>query len=101
MSEAIAIGFIGGSALYDMAELTDREERKLVTPFGDPSGRYMIGTLRGQRAAFLARHGARHKLMPTELNYRANIFGMTMLGADFILSARGVGWLLGRCLPPP
>jgi 5'-methylthioadenosine phosphorylase len=99
MSEAITIGIIGGSGLYDMAELTDREERKLVTPFGDPSGRYLIGTLRGQRVAFLARHGAGHKLMPTELNYRANIFGMKMLGAEFILSASAVGSLQERYLP--
>ncbi len=76
MSEAITIGIIGGSGLYDMAELTDREERKVETPFGDPSGPYLIGTLRGKRVAFLARHGAGHKLMPTALNYRANIFGM-------------------------
>ena len=99
MSEAITIGIIGGSGLYDMAELTDREERKIVTPFGDPSGPYLIGTLRGKRVAFLARHGAGHKLMPTELNYRANIFGMKMLGAEFILSASAVGSLQERYVP--
>src|SRR6266851_4021741 len=99
MSEAITIGIIGGSGLYDMAELTDREDRKIVTPFGDPSGRYLIGTLRGQRVAFLARHGAGHKLMPTELNYRANIFGMKMLGVEFILSASAVGSLQEQYVP--
>ena len=73
MSEAISIGIIGGSGLYDMAELTDREERHVITPFGDPSGAYVVGTLRGKRVAFLARHGVGHRQMPTELNYRANI----------------------------
>jgi 5'-methylthioadenosine phosphorylase len=68
MSEAITIGIIGGSGLYDMAEVTDREERTVTTPFGDPSGPYLVGTLRGQRVAFLARPGIGHRLMPTELN---------------------------------
>jgi 5'-methylthioadenosine phosphorylase len=99
MSEAITIGIIGGSGLYDMAELTDREERTVTTPFGEPSGPYMLGTLRGKRVAFLARHGAGHKLMPTELNYRANIFGMKTLGVEFILSASAVGSLQERYVP--
>jgi 5'-methylthioadenosine phosphorylase len=99
MSEAITIGIIGGSGLYDMAELTDREERTVSTPFGEPSGPYMIGTLRGKRVAFLARHGAGHRLMPTELNYRANIFGMKKLGVEFILSASAVGSLQERYVP--
>jgi 5'-methylthioadenosine phosphorylase len=99
MSEAITIGIIGGSGLYDMAELTDREERTVTTPFGEPSGPYMIGTLRGKRVAFLARHGAGHRLMPTELNYRANIFGMKTLGVEFILSASAVGSLQERYVP--
>ena len=72
----VQIGIIGGSGLYDMAELTDREEITVTTPFGDSSGPYLLGTLRGRRVAFLARHGIGHRLMPTELNYRANIFGM-------------------------
>src|SRR3954462_9164215 len=99
MSEAIKIGIIGGSGLYDMAELTDREERRVTTPFGDPSGPYLVGTLRGQRVAFLARHGKGHLLMPTELNYRANIFGMKLLGVDYILSASAVGSLQERYVP--
>jgi len=99
MSEAITIGIIGGSGLYDMAELTDREERRVVTPFGDPSGPYLIGTLRGKRVAFLARHGAGHRQMPTELNYRANVFGMKMLGVEYILSASAVGSLQERYVP--
>jgi 5'-methylthioadenosine phosphorylase len=99
MSEAITIGIIGGSGLYDMAELTDREERTVETPFGNPSGPYLIGTLRGKRVAFLARHGAGHKLMPTELNYRANIFGMKRLGVEYLLSASAVGSLQERYVP--
>lgn len=99
MSEAIRIGIIGGSGLYDMAELMDREERRISTPFGDPSDPYIIGTLRGKRVAFLARHGAGHRYTPTELNYRANIFGLKMLGVDFILSASAVGSLQERYVP--
>ena len=87
------IGIIGGSGLYDMAELTDREERFFRTPFGDPSGPYVLGTLRGRRVAFLARHGSGHRLMPSELNYRANIFGFKVLGVSHILSASAVGSL--------
>ena len=87
----IDIGVIGGSGLYDMAELTDREERKIDTPFGAPSGPYLIGTLRGKRVAFLARHGAGHTLLPSELNFRANIYGFKVLGVDTILSASAVG----------
>jgi len=99
VSERVGIGIIGGSGLYDMAELTDREERQVETPFGDPSGPYLIGTLRGKRVAFLARHGAGHKLMPTELNYRANVFGLKSLGVEFILSASAVGSLQERYVP--
>jgi 5'-methylthioadenosine phosphorylase len=87
------IGIIGGSGLDEMAELTDREERLLTTPFGHPSGPYVIGTLRGKRVAFLARHGAGHRLLPSELNFRANIFGFKLLGVEWILSASAVGSL--------
>ncbi|MEZ5290503.1 MAG: S-methyl-5'-thioadenosine phosphorylase [Vicinamibacterales bacterium] len=87
------IGIIGGSGLYDMEELTDREERVLSTPFGDPSGPYVLATLRGRRVAFLARHGIGHRLMPSELNFRANIFGFKQLGVGHILSASAVGSL--------
>src|SRR5215468_6211101 len=59
----VQIGIIGGSGLYDMAELTDREERVVQTPFGDPSGPYVVATLRGRRVAFLARHGHGHRLV--------------------------------------
>jgi 5'-methylthioadenosine phosphorylase len=90
---SISIGIIGGSGLYDMAELTDREERRVETPFGEPSAPYVIGTLRGRRVAFLSRHGAGHRLLPSELNFRANIFGFKTLGVEFILSASAVGSL--------
>ncbi|HEX6322195.1 MAG TPA: S-methyl-5'-thioadenosine phosphorylase [Vicinamibacterales bacterium] len=89
----IRIGIIGGSGLYDMAELTDREERVVETPFGEPSGPYVLATLRGRRVAFLARHGAGHRLLPGELNFRANIFGFKALGVEWILSASAVGSL--------
>jgi len=91
--EQVQIGIIGGSGLYDMAEVTDRSEVTVQTPFGDPSGPYLLGTLRGRRVAFLARHGAGHRLLPSELNFRANIFGMKRLGVEYILSASAVGSL--------
>ena len=87
------IGIIGGSGLYDMAELTDTEERRITTPFGDPSGPYLTGTLRGNRVAFLARHGIGHRILPSELNFRANIYGFKVLGVERILSASAVGSL--------
>src|SRR5438876_2241272 len=89
----VQIGIIGGSGLYDMADLTDREERVISTPFGDPSGPYVIGTLRGRRVAFLARHGVGHRILPSELNFRANIYGFKLLGVERILSASAVGSL--------
>jgi 5'-methylthioadenosine phosphorylase len=91
--ERVQIGIIGGSGLYDMAEVTDRSEMTVTTPFGEPSGPYVMGTLRGKRVVFLARHGAGHRFSPSELNYRANIFGMKTLGVEFILSASAVGSL--------
>jgi 5'-methylthioadenosine phosphorylase len=87
------IGIIGGSGLYDMADLTDREEISITTPFGDPSGPYVLATLRGRRVAFLARHGSGHRLMPGELNFRANIYGFKTLGVEQIISASAVGSL--------
>jgi len=95
----IQIGIVGGSGLYDMAELTDREERVLTTPFGDPSGPYIIGTLRGHRVAFLSRHGAGHRLMPSELNFRANIYGFKLLGVERLISASAVGSLKEHIKP--
>ncbi|HJN43646.1 MAG: S-methyl-5'-thioadenosine phosphorylase [Acidobacteria bacterium] len=89
----IRIGVIGGSGLYEMAALTDREEVSVPTPFGDPSSPYVVGMLNDRRVAFLARHGEGHRLMPSELNFRANIFGFKTLGVEWILSASAVGSL--------
>src|SRR5262245_52481152 len=90
---SIEIGIIGGSGMYDMAERTGREERRIAWPFGGPSGAYVIGTLRGQRVAFLPRHGVGHKILPSELNFRANIYGFKVLGVERIISASAVGSL--------
>jgi 5'-methylthioadenosine phosphorylase len=87
------IGIVGGSGLYDMAELTDRREVSIETPFGPPSGPYITGTLAGRQVAFLARHGAGHRLLPSEINYRANIYGFKTLGVESIFSASAVGSL--------
>ena len=95
----VRIGIIGGSGLYDMDALADREEVALSTPFGEPSAPYIVGTLKGQRVAFLARHGVGHRLLPSELNFRANIFGLKMLGVEWILSASAVGSLQERYRP--
>jgi 5'-methylthioadenosine phosphorylase len=93
------IGIIGGSGWYDVAEVTDRREVTLRTPFGEPSGPYLLGTLGGKRVAFLARHGAGHRISPSELNFRANIFGMKLLGVEYILSASAVGSLKAEYAP--
>lgn len=95
----IQIGIIGGSGLYDMADLTDREDVVVSTPFGEASGPYVTGTLRGRRVAFLARHGAGHRLLPSELNFRANVFGFKTLGVEWILSASAVGSLQEQYRP--
>jgi 5'-methylthioadenosine phosphorylase len=87
------IGIIGGSGLYAMPGFTAHEEIKVETPFGDPSGHYIVGSLGGKEVAFLARHGRGHRLSPSELNFRANIFGMKKLGVERILSLSAVGSL--------
>ena len=71
----VRIGVLGGSGLYQMNELTDREEVKISTPFGDPSDAFILGKLDGKEIAFLARHGRGHRHTPTDINYRANIYG--------------------------
>lgn len=91
--EEIKIGIIGGSGLYEMAALTEKEEVAVTTPFGKPSDNFVVGTLHGKRVAFLSRHGRGHRLMPTELNFRANIFAMKKLGVERIISASAVGSL--------
>jgi 5'-methylthioadenosine phosphorylase len=97
--ERVRIGVIGGSGLYDMGGLADRQDVSLTTPFGDPSASYVIGTLDGRRVAFLSRHGDGHRLLPSELNFRANIFGFKTLGVEWILSASAVGSLQEQYRP--
>ena len=87
------IGIIGGSGLYSMKGLTDIHEVHLETPFGAPSDPYVLGTLAGRKVAFLARHGRGHRILPTELNFRANIHGFKQLGVERILSVSAVGSL--------
>jgi 5'-methylthioadenosine phosphorylase len=88
-----AIGIIGGSGLYSMSGLTDTREIRVKTPFGDPSDAIVLGTLEGKRVAFLARHGRGHRILPGEINYRANIYAMKLLGAERIISVSAVGSL--------
>ncbi len=92
MAEA-EIGIIGGSGLYSMPGLKDVRELKQQTPFGDPSDAYVVGTLEGRKVAFLARHGRGHRILPTELNFRANIYGFKQLGVERIVSVSAVGSL--------
>jgi 5'-methylthioadenosine phosphorylase len=87
----VQIGIIGGSGLYAMKGLTSVTEQTMSTPFGAPSDPYIVGELGGVRVAFLSRHGRGHRLLPSELNYRANIFGFKALGVHTILSASAVG----------
>jgi 5'-methylthioadenosine phosphorylase len=87
------IGIIGGSGLYAMPGLENVHEERVWTPFGEPSGSFVLGDLEGRKVAFLARHGRGHRLLPTELNFRANIFAMKMLGVERILSVSAVGSL--------
>jgi 5'-methylthioadenosine phosphorylase len=84
------IGIIGGSGLYSMPGLTDLREVTQETPFGAPSDAYVLGTLEGKKVAFLARHGRGHRLLPSELNFRANIYGFKQLGVDRIVSVSAV-----------
>jgi 5'-methylthioadenosine phosphorylase len=93
------IGIIGGSGLYQMPELKDVEEVPVETPFGKPSDAFIVGTLEGERVAFLPRHGRGHKILPTELPFRANIYAMKLLGVERILSASAVGSLQERYAP--
>ena len=92
MSQA-EIGIIGGSGLYDIPGLEEKRERQIDTPFGSPSDAYILGRLEGKRVAFLARHGRGHRILPTELNFRANIYGFKLLGVKRLLSASAVGSL--------
>jgi 5'-methylthioadenosine phosphorylase len=88
-----AVGIIGGSGLYAMSGLTNTHEMRVKTPFGDPSDTVVIGTLEGKRVAFLARHGRGHRILPGEINYRANIYAMKLVGVERIVSVSAVGSL--------
>ncbi len=89
----VEIGIIGGSGLYSMPGLSHTQEIKLETPFGEPSDAYVAGTLEGRKVAFLARHGRGHRLLPSEMNFRANIHGFKQLGVERIISMSAVGSL--------
>jgi len=91
--DSVDYGIIGGSGLYRMAGLETTGRVALRTPFGEPSDAYVLGTLAGRRVAFLARHGEGHRILPSEINFRANIYGFKLLGATAILSASAVGSL--------
>jgi len=95
----VKIGIIGGSGLYQMPELRDIEEVNVDTPFGNPSDAFIVGTLEGERVAFLPRHGRGHKFLPTEVPFRANIYAMKSLGVERILSASAVGSLQEQYAP--
>ena len=95
----VRFGIIGGSGLYRMPELTAVEEVKVDTPFGDPSDSFVVGTLEGERVAFLPRHGRGHRYTPTEVPFRANIYAMKLLGVERILSASAVGSLQEKFAP--
>lgn len=91
MSEPLVVGVIGGSGLYEIQGLTDVKEVELSTPFGAPSDRFITGTLHGVRMVFLPRHGRGHRILPSEINFRANIWGLKRLGVTRIVSISAVG----------
>jgi 5'-methylthioadenosine phosphorylase len=99
MSERAEIGIIGGTGLYQIEGFTDVREVTVETPFGPPSDSLMVGSLDGRRVAFLPRHGRGHRILPHELNFRANVFAMKDLGAEWILSVSAVGSLKERYAP--
>ena len=92
-ANSTSIGIIGGSGLYTMGGLTGTRELRVKTPFGEPSDDLVLGTLEGKRVAFLARHGRGHHILPSEINYRANIYALKLLGVERIISASAVGSL--------
>ncbi len=96
---AAAIGIIGGSGLYAMSGLTNTREIRVKTPFGEPSDAIVLGTLEGKRVAFLARHGRGHRILPSEINYRANVYAMKLLGVERIISVSAVGSLMEDLRP--
>ncbi len=97
--DQMTIGVIGGSGLYEIEGLTDIEEVRLETPFGDPSDAYLTGRLEGVKMVFLPRHGRGHRLLPSEVPYRANIYGMKKLGVQRIISVSAVGSMKEEIVP--
>ena len=93
------IGIIGGSGFYNMPGVEKIREGRVTTPFGKPSDAYILGTLEGRKVAFLSRHGRGHLVMPTELNFRANIYGMKQLGVEFLIGIGAVGSLREEIRP--
>ncbi len=91
--DKVRIGVIGGSGVYDMAQLEDVHEVRLDTPFGAPSDAYVVGAIAGTPVAFLPRHGRGHRISPTRLNSRANIYGFKMLGVEYLISISACGSL--------
>src|SRR3989304_3786019 len=85
------IGVIGGSGLYEMKDLKEVKEAEVKTPFGKPSDKYIMGELDGKEMVFLPRHGKGHRILPHEINFRANIYGMKKLGVEWIISVSAVG----------
>ena len=99
LTEIPAIGVIGGSGLYDMDGLVDREEVEMVTPWGLPSDKILTGTLAGRKICFLPRHGRGHRILPSELNHQANIYALKSLGVRFIICITAVGSLKEEYAP--
>ncbi len=98
-TQPIHVGVIGGSGLYKMTGLEDIEEINVHTPFGEPSDTVIVGTLEGARVAFVARHGRGHRLTPTEVNYRANIFALKQLGVERVIAVSACGSLREQLRP--
>lgn len=96
---SLRIGIVGGSGLYNMEALEDRREVRVETPWGDPSDAYIVGKLEGREVAFLARHGRGHRINPSNLNFRANIYGFKKLGVEYLLSFSAVGSLKEELAP--
>jgi 5'-methylthioadenosine phosphorylase len=97
--DKVRIGVVGGSGVYDMTQLTDVQEIRLDTPFGAPSDVYIVGKIGGESVAFLPRHGRGHRISPTQLNSRANIFGFKMLGVEYLMSISACGSLQPQYKP--
>lgn len=99
MSSPIRIGVIGGSGVYNIEQLQEVEEVRVETPFGEPSDTYITGTLGGQRVAFLPRHGRGHRISPSRINYRANIYGFKLLGVEYLIGVSACGSLREAVAP--